>query len=41
MTILTTVVSWGIWLSIATVIIIVIFRMFLTYLGVLESNMPK
>jgi type IV pilus assembly protein PilC len=41
LTILTTVVSWGIWLSIATVIIIVIFRMFLTYLGVLESNMPK
>jgi type IV pilus assembly protein PilC len=37
LTILTQVASWGVWLAVAIVIIIAIFRIFLTYLGVLEE----
>ena len=40
MTILTHVASWGVWLTVAVLIIYCIFRIALTYIGMLDPDNP-
>jgi type IV pilus assembly protein PilC len=40
LTILTQMAGWGVWLFVAILIIICIFRIFMTYIAVINENMP-